>query len=815
MNYRESSAVKYPLKGIENLTRIRMSIFISYAREDSDFVQSLASRLEKEGEDVWYDKELLYGEKWTKKIEQKIVESKAILVVISNSSRNNNNVEDEILAAKSNKKLIIPIIVGEIIESNYPIWMRGINFLDYNADARFGKDPIPKLIKSINNPSKAGKYSNEFYGTGTTLTGLNFLNSKLIIISKGSRISKNRVGVNPGDWSSASYGLFTINPLESEDIRRRKKPVIVFPMAEVPKGVVSISDDLASQLNWENSELLEWELSSTGFEVLETEEIELELALEEQSEYARLRIMNDKDLGNSLIWLPNGIDSIGTGLEISDLTLQVKRVFPSIASSPTILRFSNKTKFSLFTPSAKSGVDIVILADCSGSMNIDDLSNSSESIFTLRKNERTITRTQALQASLNSLLNLRLDLEGRISRIALVGFTNRCNLRFPKSKNGMEQLDGSVDEEIIKDFKSAIALLQPENATTDIGQALHFAANLLYKYGHPGNEKLIVLISDGANWNPKGEDTSGEVIGGTDDPIMLMSGIHENMDISLHAIGISNTDLFNQWWSLNGIGRKKQEWMIPNHELLAELVKVGGGDPTRTGDTAVLEEYFSGLGAGVTRNITCSKSMPVPDLTDWEKGLLIRAKEELLLEEKIQQHRLQKGVIIEKILTFHSLINEKYMELSGNLFFDKTQNIGTFKQKITNSISDEQSLFEFISYVLDNLFYSIPSIRKKLENAELEQVELVVNSKKLRILFELKKSFTNGKLDELEDVFLRYVGKSSVEEGALFWGELQNKILTDILELFNTLLELFDKTRMERKKSGRKKDMGGEFRFID
>ena len=42
---------------------------------------------------------------------------------------------------------------------------------------------------------------------------------------------------------------------------------------------------------------------------------------------------------------------------------------------------------------------------------------------------------------------------------------------------------------------------------------------------------------------------------------------------------------------------------VPNHRLLERLVEVGGGDRRRVGGMEVLQEYFSGLGEGVTRHV--------------------------------------------------------------------------------------------------------------------------------------------------------------------------------------------------------------------
>jgi hypothetical protein len=109
---------------------------------------------------------------------------------------------------------------------------------------------------------------------------------------------------------------------------------------------------------------------------------------------------------------------------------------------------------------------------------------------------------EALQRALRQLLEMRLRTAGRVARIALVRFTTDCAVRFPKG-GGMAELNAGAPDAVVREFREAVALLTPEEAGTDIGQALHYAAQLLHTHGRPGNDRLVVLVSDGATWKPK------------------------------------------------------------------------------------------------------------------------------------------------------------------------------------------------------------------------------------------------------------------------------------------------------------------------
>ena len=109
-----------------------------------------------------------------------------------------------------------------------------------------------------------------------------------------------------------------------------------------------------------------------------------------------------------------------------------------------------------------------------------------------------------------------------------------------------------------------------------------------------------MLVSDGKTWAPKAADATGEVVFAVDDAVSLMSHLHRRRNVRIHALGISNDALYDAWLRR---GHRDGNGLRPDHPLLERLVEVGGGDPTRIGGIDVLEGYFSGLGAGMTRHV--------------------------------------------------------------------------------------------------------------------------------------------------------------------------------------------------------------------
>ncbi|MEU1708669.1 vWA domain-containing protein [Streptomyces sp. NPDC005706] len=271
-----------------------------------------------------------------------------------------------------------------------------------------------------------------------------------------------------------------------------------------------------------------------------------------------------------------------------------------------LFRVGSNTQLTLFAPGERSGVDIVVLADCSGSMSIEDIvttpGDGDKWLSRLRANP-TISRMNALKDALGAMIDARMRYDGVGTRFALVRFDHDHEPMFP-SRWGMEEVS---DTHSVQRLREAVSLLNYRQSGTDIGKALHKAGELLHRYGVPGNERLVVLVSDGAHYAPIPDERSGESISGTQDPVSLMEDLHAGLGIRLHAVGISDEALFDRWWQAQrhrtGWTPQAHESMVPNHRMLGELVSVAGGDRQRIGGLDVLEKYFAELGSGVVRAV--------------------------------------------------------------------------------------------------------------------------------------------------------------------------------------------------------------------
>jgi hypothetical protein len=88
-------------------------VFLSYSRNDRDYVTRLAEWLEGHGTTVWFDHDIDYGVKWETEIQNQLDASSVVLVVMSKSARRSKWVPREVERAKERKVLIIPLLLEQ------------------------------------------------------------------------------------------------------------------------------------------------------------------------------------------------------------------------------------------------------------------------------------------------------------------------------------------------------------------------------------------------------------------------------------------------------------------------------------------------------------------------------------------------------------------------------------------------------------------------------------------------------------------------------------------------------------------------------
>ncbi|MFI2645561.1 hypothetical protein [Streptomyces sp. NPDC018610] len=440
---------------------------------------------------------------------------------------------------------------------------------------------------------------------------------RLFQVSDGGAVQGQRLGVCPADLPSdtPTAGLPALLTLDAAGGELRLAVRLV-PVAAVPSGVVALGGELAAETGLDDlADVSRWSLGQVP--VVPLRRVRLESASEATADEAAAAL-TDARLPGRLLWVPAAEDE--TWLTVGELPYRVS-VLDSGERRDVLAEFGRDTDVELFVSGARRGVDMVVLADCSGSMLVPDIP-ADDLLGEAGPDEPAgwtpppppgrrppkKERAQALRESLRYLLEERRRLRGRTSRIALMEFTDSAWQVFPRG-GGMSDFDADSPASLVAEFEAAVADIRPIRlARTDIGNALHEAANVLHRYGAPGNEKRIVLISDGGDWRPKGDQGLGEVVQAIQEPVSLMEHLHRDSGIRVHAVGISTEGLYRAWLAE---GNHDGKGLSPDHLLLRELSRVGGGDAAAIGGLGVLVREFSELGAGTSRRVVLSEGPAV------------------------------------------------------------------------------------------------------------------------------------------------------------------------------------------------------------
>ncbi|MBL8164319.1 MAG: toll/interleukin-1 receptor domain-containing protein [Anaerolineae bacterium] len=130
-------------------------IFISYSKQDMEFMRYLRVLLEAEGFAVWVDEQgLTPSSRWWKMIEQNIEDCAALIVIMSVNSAESDWVEREILLAEKLKRPLFPVLLsGEA-------WSRLANIQYEDMRAGLRAKLSARLVNSLRNrvpTQKAGE----------------------------------------------------------------------------------------------------------------------------------------------------------------------------------------------------------------------------------------------------------------------------------------------------------------------------------------------------------------------------------------------------------------------------------------------------------------------------------------------------------------------------------------------------------------------------------------------------------------------------------------------------------------------------------
>ena len=140
-------------------------VFISYSRNDMEFVQRLAEDLKRAGLDVWWDLSDIQGsDVWERKIEEGLNSSQYFIVVLTPASLESRWVRREYLSADNKGVKIIPLMLKHCQE--LPLTLRDIQPLD--AIDRPYESILSDVLKIVSNGLEVASLPLPDQTTGST-----------------------------------------------------------------------------------------------------------------------------------------------------------------------------------------------------------------------------------------------------------------------------------------------------------------------------------------------------------------------------------------------------------------------------------------------------------------------------------------------------------------------------------------------------------------------------------------------------------------------------------------------------------------------
>jgi hypothetical protein len=87
-------------------------VFVSYPREELEYVHRLVAHLRAAGLNVWFDQQIPPGDRWPSTLAERIDESTAVVVVSTQEFAESHWAEEELLRAQNQGKAIFPLLLS-------------------------------------------------------------------------------------------------------------------------------------------------------------------------------------------------------------------------------------------------------------------------------------------------------------------------------------------------------------------------------------------------------------------------------------------------------------------------------------------------------------------------------------------------------------------------------------------------------------------------------------------------------------------------------------------------------------------------------
>ena len=122
-------------------------VFISYSRDDADWVSKFAEALRDQSVDVWFDVWKIHaGDSFREALEAGLRDSDAIVAVLSKSNALRPNTLFELGVALGMGKRLIPVVPSDLDSAGIPYELRSRRYLTKGAPAEVARE-VAEAVK--------------------------------------------------------------------------------------------------------------------------------------------------------------------------------------------------------------------------------------------------------------------------------------------------------------------------------------------------------------------------------------------------------------------------------------------------------------------------------------------------------------------------------------------------------------------------------------------------------------------------------------------------------------------------------------------
>jgi hypothetical protein len=250
------------------------------------------------------------------------------------------------------------------------------------------------------------------------------------------------------------------------------------------------------------------------------------------------------------------------------------RPTPADLPGQTVLRIEPNTYMNLYLPGIKPGKDLVVILDVSKSMRLRD---------SAKKNERVGTRLEAASQVVQLLLNWYFATNLPSSRFGMVAFGNNVRVAYPETSDSLAKISQIQAQMLCRDIPNLLRRM--DIMGSNLIQALESAQSLFDTTMNLNNDRLLILISDGAYWGGRDLDDTNYVNSQnpaeSSNAAAFIHSFYEQTRICIHTIAIGTeeeTRRFEPERYHDDLARPEDKrTYIPNPDVLRQISQYSNG----------------------------------------------------------------------------------------------------------------------------------------------------------------------------------------------------------------------------------------------